>query len=76
VEIVWTSAGDRYLYGYLSFRQLVPIESTVMGSVIANVAYPRHIDADPDPNYHLNADPDADPDPTHHFDADPDPDFI
>jgi hypothetical protein len=40
------------------------------GYVIASVADPHHIDADPDPTYHF----DAHPDPTHHFDADPDPD--
>jgi hypothetical protein len=29
-----------------------------------SVAEPHHIDADPDPACHLNADPDLDPDPS------------
>ena len=33
---------------------------------------PHHIDADPDPTFHFDADPD--PDPAFYFDADPDPD--
>jgi hypothetical protein len=40
-------------------------------SVVAIVADPHHIDADP--ACHFDADPD--PDPTFHFDADPDPSF-
>jgi hypothetical protein len=35
---------------------------------------PHHIDPDPDPAYHFDADLDADPDPACHFDADPDTD--
>ncbi len=36
---------------------------------------PHHLGGDPDPAYHLYADPDPDPDPTFHFDADPDSSF-
>jgi hypothetical protein len=39
--------------------------------IFCSVADPHHLDADPDPVFHFDADPDADPDPTFKFDADP-----
>ncbi len=41
--------------------------------VFSSVADPHHIDPDPDPAYHFDADLYADPDPACHFDPDPDP---
>ncbi len=49
---------------------------------VGSVADPHHVDADPDPVCHFDADADsdpacqfdADPDPTFHFDAVPDQD--
>jgi hypothetical protein len=35
------------------------------------IADPHHLNADPDPAFHLNADPD--PDPAFHLNANPDP---
>jgi hypothetical protein len=36
---------------------------------LTSVAYPHHVDANPNPNFHF----DTDLDPAFHFDADPDP---
>ncbi len=47
-----------------SLRLLVPF-------VVAGVADPHHVDADPDPACHFDADSDS----TFHFAADPDPTF-
>jgi hypothetical protein len=38
---------------------------------ILSVADPHHVDADPDPPCHFDAD--VNPDPTFHLEADPDP---
>ncbi len=50
---------------------------TLQFSTVAyvSVADPHHLNANPDPASHFDADPDPSPDPTFHSDANPDPSF-
>ncbi len=92
IAFIWWTLVKPTLVGTVLPKNYVPLvwdmcqnkliqESVCVWSV--GVAYPHHLDTDPDPASQFDADPDpacqfnADLDPTFHFDADayPDPSF-